>query len=312
MASLPAFSQTLAEHGLALIRGETTTLQVNVGLLCNQLCRHCHLDAGPERLEIMDRQTMEAVIAYASRVKFNTIDITGGAPELIPDLPFLLKHLAPLTPKIILRSNLTALHASQESGLLDLCRELKIAITASFPSTDQGQTKAMRGQGVFATSIAMLQKLNASGYGTADNGRELNLVANPAGAFLPASQGQAERQFKSTLLAKYGISFNHLYTFANVPLGRYRQWLIDSGNYSVYMKRLYDSFNPGTIPGLMCRSLISIAADGKVYDCDFNLAAGLPACGQKNIREFQGLPLAGTAIATAEHCYACTAGSGFT
>lgn len=309
---MPAFAHTLSNHGLELVRAETTTLQVNVGLLCNQACRHCHLDAGPTRSEIMAKTTMNSVISYAARVKFTTIDITGGAPELVPDLPHLLKNLAPLTEKLILRTNLTALHDRTESGLVELCRAHRITITASFPATDPDQTAAMRGPNVFSTSLAMLRKLNELDYGLAGSGLELNLVANPTGAYLPASQCQVEMQFKETLQQRWGISFNHLYTFANAPLGRYRQWLLASGNFDQYMASLHKNFNPAAFPGLMCRNLVSIAADGWLYDCDFNLAAGLPIAGRLHVENMAGYPRPGAVIATGDHCYACTAGSGFT
>jgi radical SAM/Cys-rich protein len=288
------FHQALERHGLQLQRAHTHTLQVNVGLLCDLACRHCHLEAGPGRPEVMRRETMDAVIAFARRCRFQLIDITGGAPELVPHIGYLIEQLAPLAPKLLLRSNLTALAEQARSDLLDICRANRVAIVASFPSTSASQTDAQRGMGVGERSVAMLQRLNALGWGIEGSGLELNLVANPTGAFLPAAQGETETRFKRDAERKWGIVFNRLFTFANAPLGRFRTWLETSGNYEGYMLKLSRSFNPCTVEGLMCRSLVSISWNGILHDCDFNIAAGLP---------FGGSPV---------HVYACTAGSGFT
>ncbi|HEX9080430.1 MAG TPA: arsenosugar biosynthesis radical SAM (seleno)protein ArsS [Desulfuromonadaceae bacterium] len=308
-----AFKDTLDRHGLTLTRGHTTTLQVNVGLACDLACRHCHLEAGPHRREMMAPETVEAVIACARRISFDTIDITGGAPELLPHLPLLAAGVAPLTRKLIVRTNLTAL-ARPECGHLPLMyRDLGVVLVASLPATNASQTEAQRGNGVWERSIAMLGRLNELGYGMPESGLELDLVANPSGAFLPAGQAQAEQRFRLDLARRYGIGFSNLFTFANVPLGRFRDWLECSGNLEGYRARLAESFNPCTISGLMCRSLIVVAWDGLLYDCDFNLAAGLPHGAQPlHISQLGELPEPGTAIPVGEHCYACTAGSGFT
>jgi len=307
------FHQALERHGLKLQRGHTHTLQVNVGLLCDLACRHCHLEAGPGRPEVMNRATMDEVIAFARRCRFQLIDITGGAPELVPDLGWLLEQLAPLAPKLILRSNLTALAAAPGDELLEICRAHRVAIVASFPSTNAGQTDAQRGKGTGERSVAMLRKLNALGWGREGSGLELNLVANPTGAFLPATQGETEAKFKRDAERKWGIVFDHLFTFANAPLGRFRTWLKASGNYEGYMLKLARSFNPCTVEGLMCRSLVSVSWDGILHDCDFNIAAGLPFGGSPvHVSALNARPEAGTPIATGDHCYACTAGSGFT
>jgi radical SAM/Cys-rich protein len=308
-----AFEDTLLQHGLKLTRGETTTLQVNVGLACDLTCRHCHLEAGPTRTELMGGETVEAVIACAERIHFATIDITGGAPELLPQLPYLIEMLAPLTSRLIVRTNLTALARPESVALLDLYREQRVVIVASLPAVNASQTEAQRGSGSWETSIAVLRQLNGIGYGVTGSGLELDLVANPAGAFLPAGQAQTERRFRQDLLRRYGIEFSNLYTFANVPLGRFRSWLELSGNMDGYLNKLAGSFNPCTLPGLMCRSLISVDWEGFLYDCDFNLALGLHHGGHKrHISDLITLPLSGTAIPVGDHCYSCTAGSGFT
>jgi radical SAM/Cys-rich protein len=260
----------------------------------------------------MTPETMNDVIAYASRVHFETIDITGGAPELVPHIQSFLARLAPLTGKLILRTNLVALREEAASGLMQSCREIGIAMVASFPSTNASQADALRGKGVWRNSLEVLLDLNQLGYCCPGSGLTLDLIVNPAGAFLPANQDQAEKRFKQSL-ERYGIVFNHLYSFANAPLGRYRVWLEQSENLDHYFKTLFERFNPTTLEGLMCRSLISVSWDGTLYDCDFNIAAGLPHGSAKvHVSSMAGFPEEGVMIATGDHCYACTAGAGFT
>ena len=311
--AVDSFSLTLAKHGLELLRGATTTLQINVGLLCNQTCRHCHLEAGPGRLERMDAKTLDEVVAFAASNHFATIDITGGAPELHENLPVMLERLAPLTTRLMLRSNLTALAEGKKERLLNLCRERGVVMVASFPSLHEAQAEAQRGQGTFQGSLAALRRLNELGYGRPDSGLEINLVSNPTGAFLAASQAGAEKRFRHALEKNWGIVFNHLYTFNNVPLGRFRQWLRQTGNLDGYLRKLAAIFNPCAVAGVMCRSVLSVAWDGFVYDCDFNLARGIHLSGRKtHLSELSGPPDPGSPIAVSDHCYACTAGAGFT
>ena len=311
--SVPPFSNTLKLQGIDLVRAETHTLQVNVGLLCNQTCRHCHLEAGPDRQEVMDGKTVVEVVDFARRGGFNTIDITGGAPELNPRIQDLILNLSPFVPIIMLRSNLTALADAEGNSLTELCMACKVVIVASLPSLSIGQVEAQRGSGIFEKSIDTLRKLNTAGYGHAGSGLELHLVSNPTGAFLPTSQNQAEMRFRQDLEKKWGVVFNHLYTLANVPLGRFRQWLVASGNFENYVKRLVENFNPCAVTGLMCRTLVSVSWDGYLFDCDFNLASGLFLGGRKvHVSELDGPPLPGSPIAVSDHCYACTAGAGFT
>ena len=307
------FRQTLARHGLDLTRVKTTTLQVNVGLLCNQTCRHCHLEAGPNRKEVMSKETVDQVVAMAERFPFEVVDITGGAPELNPNISKMIERLAPLTSRLMLRSNLTALAQGKRDHLIDLCKKHRVVIVVSFPSLNEMQLESQRGKGVFRVSIGVLRKLNSIGYGKPGSGLELNLVSNPTGAFLPSSQEQLERRFRQVLRNKWGIVFNNLFAFANVPLGRFRHWLERSGNLDEYLQRLATSFNPCAIGGLMCRSLISVSWDGYLFDCDFNQAANLYLEGKKtHISELMELPEPGEPIAISHHCYTCTAGSGFT
>lgn len=317
--SLEPFSERLERLGLALVRDTTHTLQINVGPRCNLLCKHCHLEAGPHRLEQMSRETMEQVVAYARRGAFKVADVTGGAPELHPDLDYLLDNLAPLVGALILRSNLVLLADGEKGGynaLLRRCVELRVTIVASLPSLQAAQVEGQRGRTVWEKSLAALKRLNQLGYGRENGQLKLNLVSNPTGAFLPPSQAQAEKKFKQDLLRKHGVLFNQLYTFANAPLGRFKSWLQRSGNDESYLRALAMNFNPCTIRGLMCRTLVSIGWDGELYDCDFNLAAGLPLGGGATRIAAPSLPdtppAPGSPIAVADHCYCCTAGAGFT
>jgi radical SAM/Cys-rich protein len=304
---------TLFKHGISLERGKTTTLQVNVGLRCNQSCRHCHLNAGPGRRENMDSETAEAVIDYARRCCFKAIDITGGAPELNPNIVRLIEGLSAHTERLMFRSNLSVLNDGKRKAFMGLLKEKRAVIVASFPSLNEAQTDSQRGEGIFQKSIDALRKLNGLGYGNPETGLVLNLVSNPTGAFLPGSQGQLETRFRQVLMKKWGIVFNHLLAFANVPLGRFRDWLEEKGNLEPYLERLASGFNPCAVDGVMCRSLVSVSWDGYLYDCDFNLARGLHL-GKRNthVSEMAGPPRAGSPIAVADHCYTCTAGAGFT
>lgn len=319
MASSPAkasaivpFKSKLAQYDLRLVRSKTTTLQINVGFLCNQTCRHCHLNAGPNRKENMDTQTIKAVVSYARRSRFDVIDITGGAPELNPLLSDLIDNVAPLTPRIMLRSNLSALNQNYED-LRNVLTSHRVVIVASFPSLNLSQMDAQRGEGIFNESIGMLKALNDQGYGQDGSGLEMNLVSNPTGAFMPPGQEEVERRYHKILGERWGLRFNRLFAFANVPLGRFKRWLIQSGNYDAYIQKLVANFNPCAIEGLMCRNQISVSWDGFLYDCDFNMAQGLYMGGKKmHISEMPGPPTAGAPIVTADHCYTCAAGSGFT
>ncbi len=310
--TIEPFNLTLAKHGLKLVRGETKILQVNVGLLCNQTCRHCHLNAGPGRKENMDSETVDEVISYARRGRFEMVDITGGAPELNPNLETLIEGLFPIVSRIMLRSNLSALSA-RNGSLMDFLKSHRVAIVASFPSLNEAQSDSQRGDGMFQKSVETLRKLNEMGYGQEGTDLELDLVSNPTGAFLPPTQANAEKRFRQILQQKWGIVFNNLFNFANVPLGRFRQWLLKTGNLDPYIEKLASGFNPCAVEGLMCRTLVSVSWDGHLYDCDFNLARGLYLGGRKiHVSEMESSPETGSPVAVADHCYTCTAGAGFT
>jgi radical SAM/Cys-rich protein len=310
---IPGFSETLAAHNLSLTRLKTTTLQVNMGLLCNQECRHCHLEAGPHRKEIMSGETVESIISAAGQGEFEIVDITGGAPELNPHLPRLIDGLSPLIPRVLIRTNLTALNSEGGKGLAGLFADHGVVIIASLPALTPSQTDAQRGHGTFQESIQVLQFLNSLGYGQEGSNLELNLVSNPAGAFLPSAQGPFEARFKQDLHNKWGIAFNHLYTFVNAPLGRFLRWLTASNNLDLYLKKLAESFNPLAVENVMCRTIVSLSWDGSLFDCDFNLARGLYLGGEKtSLSDIREALAPGRPIAVSNHCYACTAGAGFT
>ena len=309
---IPTFYQTLLKHQLKLVKDAICTLQINVGLLCNQSCRHCHLEAGTGRSEIMSTRTMDQAVSLVRTGDFKTIDITGGAPEMHPQIDEFIERLVPYATRMIFRSNLTAL-AHKGSSLMTLLKNNAVIITASLPSLNSVQSETVRGRGTFHTGIDTLKKLNRLGYGQPESGLELNLVSNPVGAFLPPHQAGLEKRFHNVLAQKYGIAFNNLFSFANVPLGRYRHWLIQSNNFDAYINKLAAAFNPSTVPGLMCRTMLSVSWDGYLYDCDFNQAAGLPLENHpSHISEVTTPITTGRPIAAGYHCYTCTAGSGFT
>jgi len=311
--TIAPFHQTLNRYVLKLERGQTRTLQINLGFLCNQECRHCHLSAGPGRKENMNSKTADLIVDYAKRSCFEIIDITGGAPELNKNLVSLIKRLSRLASKIMVRSNLSALNDGRRDHLFELFKEHRVVIVASFPSLNESQTESQRGKGIFRMSIDALKKLNSLGYGQKGTDLELNLVSNPSGAFLPSSQSQTEKRFRQVMMKKWGVIFNNLFTFANVPLGRFRQWLVQSGNLEDYIEKLASSFNPCAVKDVMCRTMISISWDGYLYDCDFNLARGLYMGGQKvHVSDMPGPPKQGSPVAVSDHCYTCTAGTGFT
>ncbi len=272
MDNIKPFKETLEDNDLTLLKEEISILQINTGLLCNQVCKHCHLSAGPDKTELMNRKTIDEIADFASRNSFEVIDITGGAPEMNPELPYIIEKLKDLAPEIILRSNLTALYEMDDNtDLINLFKNSGITITASFPSVNEKQFDGQRGSRFFNKSVSMLKKLNSIGYGMADTNLILNLVSNPSGAFMPVPQEQAEKRFKSLLLSRWNISFSNLYTFANVPLGRYEKWLKKSGNYDSYINQLASKFNPEAVHGVMCKNLMSVSWDGTIFDCDFNL-----------------------------------------
>jgi radical SAM/Cys-rich protein len=306
----PSFEGALVARGLELRRAGTTTLQINVGKVCNQACHHCHVEAGPKRTESMPRAVAERVIALlAASPDVTTLDITGGAPELNPNFRWLVDEARRLGRHVIDRCNLTVLFEPGMNELAEFLAEREVEIVASLPCYSAKNVDEQRGHGVFAKSIAGLQRLNALGYGEG-GARRLNLVYNPNGTFLPPAQGALEVTYKDQLSRDFGIIFDHLFTITNVPIARYADYLDERGQYEAYMSLLVTHLNPATVPGLMCRSLVSVGWDGAVYDCDFNQMLELPLAAARTIFELSSLALEAQPIATGAHCFACTAGSG--
>jgi radical SAM/Cys-rich protein len=310
--SLPSFSDKLEEAGLFPLRPTGLKIfQVNVGKMCNQVCVHCHVDAGPERKEIMSRETMMQCLTVLSDSDFDTVDITGGAPELNPHFRWFVEELDNLGLHIIVRCNLTILVANKKyNDLPHFYKDHNVEVISSLPFYNEGRTDKQRGTGVFKDSITAIKMLNEAGYGKPASGLILNLVYNPSGAFLPASQAQLEKDFKNELKRNYDVDFNKLYCITNMPISRYLDYLINSGNYNSYMERLVNSFNAGAAEGAMCRNTLSVSWDGYLHDCDFNQMLDLKIGGDMHIRDFNLDYLNQRSIITNQHCYGCTAGSG--
>jgi radical SAM/Cys-rich protein len=307
------FTERVNPEGLTPLRADgVAVLQINLGKRCNQTCRHCHVDAGPDRQEVMPQDVVTACLDFLAASDIATLDITGGAPELHPQFRDIVRRAKALGRHVMDRCNLTILGLPAYSDLPTFFADLGVEIVASLPSPAAPGTDAQRGDGVFAASLAALKTLNALGYGQDGTGLILNLVTNPVGAFLPANQASLERDWKRQLAERYGIKFNRLYTITNMPISRYLEFLQDSGNLDAYMAKLVDAYNPAAVAGLMCRTTLSVAWDGSLHDCDFNqmleigLAAGQPA----TIFEARTDLLAGRPILTGPHCFGCTAGAG--
>ena len=286
-------------------------MQINVGKFCNQTCRHCHVDAGPDRQEIMSSDVVDQCLDRLAVSDIGTVDITGGAPELHERFRDIVESASSLGRHVILRANLTALFLPTNDGLAEFLAARGVEITASLPYYLAQQTDAQRGRGVFAQSIDALRSLNLLGYGRGD-GLQLNLMVNPVGSFLAAEQSGMERDWRRELERRYEIQFDSLYTITNMPIGRFLEYLQDSGNLEDYVHGLARAFNPVTVPNLMCRSTLSVAWDGRVYDCDFNqmLEIGTHESSGQLIAEFDPSTASGREIAVGPHCYGCTAGSG--
>jgi radical SAM/Cys-rich protein len=307
-----AFGQKLAEHGLELRAGRVETLQVNVGKLCNQACKHCHVDASPRRTEVMSEGVAGQVLSAVRRFRFPVVDITGGAPELNPNFRRLVSESRRLGSHVMVRHNLTVMFEPGQDDLPEFFRAHGVEVVSSLPYFLGQQTDAQRGAGVFDKSVEALKRLNGVGYGAEGGGLTLNLVYNPVGAFLPPSQGSVEADFRRELLARHGVTFDRLYTITNMPIRRFLEYLRRSGNEERYMRKLVQAFNPATVEGLMCRTLVSVDWTGRLYDCDFNqmLELGVDAALPQTIADFDPAAFAARRIETGAHCFGCTAGAG--
>jgi radical SAM/Cys-rich protein len=306
------FDAKLAAHAMELRAGVVETLQVNVGKLCNQACKHCHVDASPARSEIMTREVAEQVIEAVRRFRFSTLDITGGAPELNPSFRYLVASARSLGARVIARHNLTVMFEPGQDDLPFFFREHAVEVVSSLPYFLEQQTDAQRGHGVFQKSIEAMRRLNAVGYGVEGSQLVLNLVYNPVGAFLPPAQSSIEDDFRRELQRRHDVSFNHLYTITNMPIKRFLDYLRRSGNEERYLRKLFEAFNPAAVEGLMCRSLLSVDWTGRLYDCDFNqmLELGVAPDLPQTIDEFDPAKFAARHIMTGSHCFGCTAGAG--
>jgi len=312
-SGVPAFDHTLAGSSLhPLSATGVTVFQINVGKLCNQTCKHCHVDAGPDRREIMTRETMELCLSALARTDIPTVDITGGAPELNPRFRWLVEEVKRLGRRVIDRCNLTILLLPSQEGLAEFLASHEVEITASLPYYLAERTDAQRGEHVFEKSIEALRLLNRLGYGQPETRLRLNLVYNPVGAFLPPPQKAIEADYRRELERRYGIVFHELYTITNMPISRFLEFLERSGNYHGYMQRLVQAYNPSAAAGVMCRYTLSVGWDGTLYDCDFNQMLELPLDhgAPAHIRDFDLARLHQRRIVTGQHCYGCTAGSG--
>jgi radical SAM/Cys-rich protein len=289
-----------------------TVFQINVGKLCNQTCRHCHVDAGPDRKESMSRETAALCVTMLAKTDIPTVDITGGAPELNPNFRWLVEQATQLKRHVIDRCNLSVLLLPSQADLGGFLARHRVEVIASLPYFRAFQTDAQRGDGVFDKSIEALQVLNRLGYGREDSGLTLNLVYNPVGAFLPPAQEAIEGQFRRQLQRAHGVTFNHLYTITNMPISRFLEFLLNSGNYEDYMERLANAFNPAAAAGVMCRYTLSVGWDGTLYDCDFNQMLDLTVNhgAPSHLRDFDPAKLHARRIVIGNHCYGCTAGSG--
>jgi radical SAM/Cys-rich protein len=308
-----SFDQTLQAHALGELTAQGVgALQVNLGKLCNQACRHCHVDAGPNRTEIMTRETVDQVLAAVRRYRIPTVDITGGAPELNPSFRHLIEESHATGSRVLVRHNLTGQFVPGHEDLPAFFRDNRVEVIASLPYYLAQQTDAQRGHGVFERSIEAMRRLNQEGFGQEDTELALDLVYNPVGAFLPPEQSAIERDFKRELKHRHGVVFNHLYTITNMPIRRFLDYLHKSANYERYMQKLVASFNPATVKGLMCRTMVSVGWDGRLYDCDFNQMLELPLTDghPRTIDRLDLDRLATRRIATGVHCFGCTAGAG--
>jgi radical SAM/Cys-rich protein len=307
------FAQKLEEHSISLRRGRPEILQVNVGKLCNLTCVHCHVNAGPKRKEIMTRKTVDRVLEWLGKTEIPIVDLTGGAPEMIPDFRYFIERVKTLeSPRhVIDRCNLTILLDPGYEELPEFLAKHKVEIIASMPCYTPRNVNMQRGGGVFDGSIAALQRLNSLGYGIEPD-LPLHLVYNPVGAFLPGPQTELESDYKRELKGHFGIVFNKLYSITNLPIGRFAAYLRHNDKLEEYMELLISAFNPATIDGLMCRNTLSVGWRGEVYDCDFNQQLDMQWVNGQALFLWDLDPDAidNREIMTGDHCFGCTAGAG--
>ena len=312
--TLPTFKEKVKNSNIQQVRPTgLEILQINVGYMCNQVCSHCHVDAGPDRKEIMTQETMEQILQVLRNSKINTVDLTGGAPEMHPQFRWFVEEIRKTeVEEIIVRSNLTIILANKKyNDLPEFFAEHKIHVISSLPFYKRNKTDRQRGDGVFDSSIKALQMLNAVGFGLPNSELQLDLVYNPSGAFLPGDQKALELDFKKALAEDFNIKFNLLFTITNLPISRFLDYLIASENYEEYMHALVDAFNPSAVGNVMCTNTISVSWEGFLFDCDFNQMLDLKVDSTiAHISEFNSTVLNDRNIRLSQHCYGCTAGAG--
>ncbi len=311
---LPKFKDKISETGQFPLKAKKLEiLQINVGYMCNQVCEHCHVDAGPDRKEIMTRETMQQCLEVIKKTGAHTLDLTGGAPEMNQNFRWFVEEASKAGIKdFIVRSNLTIIKSNKKyQDLPEFFKTYNIHIVSSMPHWTKGKTDKQRGDGVFDKSIIALQELNAIGYGMPKSDLRLDLVYNPTGAFLPGNQTALEKDFKKALLEDFGIHFHNLFAITNLPISRFLDYLIASGNYEDYMYNLVEAYNPIAVQNVMCTNTLSVSWNGYLYDCDFNQMLELPVNSSvKHISEYNEDLLEGRNIVISQHCYGCTAGAG--
>ena len=312
--SLPTFAKKIKEVGqFPLKPRKLEILQINVGYMCNQVCEHCHVDAGPDRKEIMTRETMEQCLEVIRNTGAHTLDLTGGAPEMNPHFRWFVEEASKAgIQDFIVRSNLTIIRANKKYyDLPEFFKKHNVHVVSSMPHWTRGKTDKQRGDGVFDASIEALQQLNAIGYGMPDSELRLDLVYNPSGAFMPSDQACMEKDFKRALMDDFGIQFHNLFAITNLPISRFLDFLIASDNYEDYMYQLVEAFNPSAVANVMCTNTISVSWDGWLYDCDFNQMLDLKVASKvQHIKDYNEEVLQDRSIIISQHCYGCTAGAG--
>lgn len=311
---LPTFKEKISEINCYPLRPKKLEiLQINVGYMCNQVCEHCHVDAGPDRKEIMTRETMQQCLNIIKTTGAHTLDLTGGAPEMNPNFRWFVEEASKAgINDFIVRSNLTIIRANKKYHDLPIFfKKYNVHIVSSMPHWTRGKTDKQRGKGVFDQSIKALQDLNAIGYGMPNSHLKLDLVYNPSGAFLPSDQESMEKDFKKALNDNFNIQFHNLFVITNLPISRFLDYLIASENYEDYMYALVEAYNPVAVANLMCTNTISISWDGWLYDCDFNQMLDLKVASKiTHIRDYNEALLNNRNIVISQHCYGCTAGAG--
>ncbi|XRE43014.1 Radical SAM [Tenacibaculum discolor] len=311
---LPTFAKKIKETNQFPLRPKKLEiLQINLGYMCNQVCAHCHVDAGPDRKEIMTKETMEQCLEVIRTTGAHTLDLTGGAPEMNPNFRWFVEEASKAGVKdFIVRSNLTIIRANKKyHDLPEFFKKHNVHVVSSMPHWTRGKTDKQRGDGVFDKSIEALKMLNEVGYGIEGTGLQLDLVYNPSGAFLPGDQVALENDFKKALDEDFGISFNSLFAITNLPISRFLDYLIASENYEDYMYSLVEAYNPMAVENVMCTNTLSVSWDGYLYDCDFNQMLNLKVASKsQHISEYNEALLQNRNIIINQHCYGCTAGAG--